>query len=84
MNGLAAASCNEWRDQDCVLPRNFRQKVFAMFHRDNLDSQSRQTKAKASFHGVSISGFQFVSRGRLTYDAQRKCIEACNFTLSQL
>ena len=66
MNGLASASLKQWRARDCVVPRTFRNGLFTLTHRDNLDARNRTTGTGQAFHGVSLSGFQFVSIGRHT------------------
>ena len=58
-NWLTTSVCQRFRDEDSVCPTNVRSNLFTVGALDNIDHNLSSTTAQGSFHGTSISLFQF-------------------------
>ena len=58
-DGMTTALCNCFVAEDSVCPAQLREGIFTVGALDNIDHNLSSTTAQGSFHGTSISLFQF-------------------------
>ena len=60
---LATSVSERFEEDNCVCPANLRKGLFSVAALDNIDHNPSSTTASSSFHGTSISIFQFPTQG---------------------
>ena len=60
-DSITSALCKRFKDEDAVCPTQLRTGIYSVGALDNIDHNPTATTAKGSFHGTTISIFQFPS-----------------------
>ena len=63
-NWLATSVSERFEEDNCVCPPNLRKGLFSVAALDNIDHNPSSTTASSSFHGTSISIFQFPTQDK--------------------
>ena len=61
---LATSVSERFEEDNCVSPPNLRKGLFSVAALDNIDHNPSSTTASSSFHGTSISIFQFPTQDK--------------------
>ena len=61
---LATSVSERFEEDNCVCPANLRTGLFSVAALDNIDHNPSSTTASSSFHGTSISIFQFPTQDK--------------------